>query len=664
MTTRNLSADDIRALELQGCRAASWASVSMHPDADLARIRDVEFRGTVRLGSNRSTVTVDGVVLPCGVFHAVVNDCEVGDNVRIDRIGSVVSNVVLEEGCVLQDVAALTADKDAACGVGVELETVNEGGGRVVRLVPHLTAQTAYIQAFRLHESKLVSGMQEAVKRTVNAAKTMRVTVGAGARVLHCGPIHNVRIGPNAVLRGAAMLENGTILSCPEHPTTIGDGVQAKHFIIAEGAAVGGGALLDKVFIGQAVKMGKQFSAENSLFFANCEGFHGEAVSILAGPYTVTHHKSTLLIAAQFSFYNAGSGTNQSNHMYKLGPVHQGVFERGCKTGSFSYVLHETHVGAFSVVIGKHYTNINTADLPFSYIHEADGQSQIIPGMNLFSVGTVRDGEKWPKRDGRKASVKRDRIVFDVFSPFTVEKMRRGRDLLTQLHETTPKEKTAVPVGGIVLKRLLLRRCAKYYSQAVSRYLNGRVLDRIEASAGSSGSWNDVVKAMRPASVLKEPLIWTDVAGLLMPLERLHVLESGIAAGEFPTHDDIATAFDAAADAYRTDEWEYICTAFRGEYGVSPSELTKEQALECVRLFFEASASLHGMILDDSKREFDAFARISYGLGMTEVEREKDFAAVRGSVETNGVVQKLVKEREELDLRKQKLEAMISGIRG
>ena len=53
----------------------------------------------------------------------------------------------------------------------------------------------------------------------------------------------------------------------------------------------------------------------------------------------MTHHKSTLLIAGLFSFMNAGSGSNQSNHMYKLGPIHQGILERGAKTSSDSYIL-------------------------------------------------------------------------------------------------------------------------------------------------------------------------------------------------------------------------------------------------------------------------------------------------------------------------------------
>lgn len=89
-----------------------------------------------------------------------------------------------------------------------------------------------------------------------------------------------------------------------------------------------------------------------------------------AGPFTVTHHKSTLLIAGMFSFMNAGSGSNQSNHMYKLGPIHQGALERGAKTTSDSYILWPARIGAFSLVMGRHVNHPDTSDLPFSYLIE------------------------------------------------------------------------------------------------------------------------------------------------------------------------------------------------------------------------------------------------------------------------------------------------------
>jgi hypothetical protein len=653
-----LRQEQIDLLTAQGCTADDWSQVSLDPAADLSRLRNAHFRGHVRVGANAADVSVDGVRLPCGIFDATVADCSIGAHVRIARVGSVVARYDIGDGAVIQDVAALTADAGATFGVGTEIETVNEAGGRVVRLLPELSAQTAYLQAFRLHSGELRRALEALVSVEVETSRRDRGVVGANAHVLHCGTIRNVVIGPHAVIRGATLLDDGTVLSCVEHPTVVGEAVQASHFVVAEGASVTGGVLLDKVFVGQACRLGKQFSAESSLFFANCEGFHGEAVSVFAGPYTVTHHKSTLLIASVLSFYNAGSGTNQSNHMYKLGPVHQGVFERGSKTGSFSYVLHETHVGPFSVIIGKHYTNFDTPNLPFAYIHEVDGRSEIIPGLNLSSIGTVRDGEKWPARDRRKAPARRDLISFDVFTPFTVERMRAGRAALQQLQETTPKEKSVVRLGGVTIKRLLLRKCARLYAQGVTRYLNGHVLDRIAAAA--AGPWGEVQRKLQPAVALADPLAWTDVGGLLMPAERLRSLEADIVAGSVRSPHELDERFAAIAEAYAQDEWAYVCAAFTQDYGHAPHAMSPEQARALHAAYDEAAGALHASILDDARIEFGASARIGYGLGMTEEERLEDFTAVRGSTDTNGVVQKLVQQKAAMTERSRQLTEILA----
>lgn len=640
----SLAQSQIERLEAQGCTADDWSAVALDAATDLARIRRVHFAGVVAVGSNDGSISVDGAELPCGLYDTTLVDCTIGSNVRVANIGSAIVRYEIGDGALIQNVAAMTAEDGATFGAGTEVETVNEAGGRVVRLTPLLSAQTAYLQAFRRHAEPLRRALTDIIDADVNAARRTRGVVGAHARVVHCGKLCNVMVGPHAVVRGAALLAHGTILSAAEHPTLVGDGVQAKHFVIAEGAQVEGGALLDKVYIGQACRVGKQFSAENALFFANAELFHGEAVAVFGGPYAVTHHKGTLLIAAGLSFYNAGSGTNMSNHMYKLGPVHQGVFERGVKTGSFAYVLHETHVGAFSVIIGKHYANINTPDLPFSYIHESEGRSEIVPGMNLFSVGTVRDGEKWPKRDGRRVRTPRDRISFGVFTPYTVEKMRAGRAALLRLNDTTPKDKAVVHYGGVSIKRLLFKNCSRYYAQAITRYLYGRVLDRIDA-ATTARVWADVQQALRPAGALRDPFAWTDVGGLLLPVERLRRLEDDITAGRYASLVAVDEAFSAIAAQYEQDEWDYVCAAFAAEFGTAPHELTREQAEQVLVAFDAASAALHGKIADDSRKEFDAFAKIGFGLEMTDDERAAEFAAVRGSAETNAVVQRLAAEQ-------------------
>jgi hypothetical protein len=140
-------------------------------------------------------------------------------------------------------------------------------------------------------------------------------------------------------------------------------------------------------------------------------------------------HKSSLLIAGMFSFLNAGSGSNQSNHMYKLGPIHQGIVERGSKTTSDSYILWPARVGPFSLVMGRHYHHSDTSDMPFSYLIEHKDETYLIPGVNLRSVGTIRDAQKWPKRDKRKDPIQLDKINYNLLSPYTIGKMMKGVEI-------------------------------------------------------------------------------------------------------------------------------------------------------------------------------------------------------------------------------------------
>ena len=661
MTYNHLTDEQTKKLMQQGCTAPDWGKVTVSPSCDVVRIQNAHFTGAVRIGDTSGVHSVDGIEMSNGIYSASIAGCDIGDRVRIANIGSVVSNYVIENDVLVQDVAALVAEPGASFGNGVELETINEGGGRVVRIINDLTSQVAYVQGMFRHNSVFTKKLEEMVEAKATEARAEHGRVGSGANIIHCGTIHNVNVGTKANVHGAQFLENGTINSCPEHPSEIGEGVLAKSFILSEGARVDGGAVLDKVFVGQAVKMGKQYSAENSVFFANCEAFHGEAVSLFGGPYTVSHHKSTLLIAGMFSFYNAGSGTNQSNHMYKLGPVHQGILERGSKTGSFSYMLLEAHIGAFSVVIGKHYSNLDLPNLPFSYVSEEDGNSKVVPGMNLVSVGTVRDGEKWPKRDGRKATKKRDLIVFDVFSPYTVEKMRHGRDELLALSVSVPKEKSYVTYGGAQLSRLLLKKGARYYSLAITRYLREKVMVRVEEVLAKEKNWALALKALKPVANLRQSTEWTDLSGLLTPSERMAALEASVASGAVSTYDALLAEFQAMYDAYRADEWQYVYDAYAKEYGIQLENATKDQLLAAADDWESAATSMQSTIIEDSKKEFGAFARIGYGLDQSAENMQKDFEAVRGTIETNGVAKKLAAEGAAIQKRKEQFKNLIAS---
>jgi hypothetical protein len=365
------------------------------------------------------------------------------------------------------------------------------------------------------------------------------------------------------------------------------------------------------------------------------------------------------MIAGLFSFYNAGSGTNQSNHMYKLGPVHQGIFERGCKTGSSSYVLLESHIGAFSDIIGKNTTHLQTPNLPFSLIMEKGGVSTITPGWSLSSVGIVRDEEKWPKRDNRKAKEKRDLIVFDVFSPYTVEKMRKGRDELLTLHETTPENQVSVAVGGAHMDRARLQEGAAKYQSAIVRYLYGKVLTRLGELLSTQASWTAAIAALTPHMTLTHASEWTDLCGLLVPIEFVRELEGKIAGGAFRTYEEVLERLKQLHAAYASYEWEYCLEAFQKEAGIPVRQLTREKALQLVGEWQTAALWIHSLILEDARKEFGGRFRIGYGPDRTEAERDADFSSVRGTMEGNAVIQKLTKEEEAIVQRGAELRGLI-----
>ena len=406
MKFRNLSDSEIGVLKTGGCRCDEWNRVKVSEGFDPSRCTNVTFSGDIRLGEFIKTFTDEsGVSTRSGISNAHLHNCTVGSNVLIGNIGDYIANYVIEDDVVIKNCGKIHTQGKTTFGNGIEVAVLNETGGRSVRMWDRLSAHEAYIIALYRHRDKAIRKIEEMVEEYSLSVGSSYGTIGRNTKIINSRDIRNVRFGPFCRIDGVIRLNEGSLNSCKEDPVFIGPGVIMDHFIVCSGSIVTDSTLIDKCFIGQGCVLGKHYSAENSLFFANCAGFHGEACSIFAGPYTVTHHKSTLLIAGIFSFMNAGSGSNQSNHMYKLGPIHQGIMERGSKTTSDSYVLWPARIGPFTLVMGRHYKNMDTSSLPFSYLIESNDESILVPGINLRSVGTIRDAQKWPKRDRRKDPV-------------------------------------------------------------------------------------------------------------------------------------------------------------------------------------------------------------------------------------------------------------------
>ena len=445
-----------------------------------------------------------------------------------------------------------------------------------------------------------------------------------------------VRIGDAARIIGSGRLKNGSINSNASDPVHIGHAVIAEDFIIQSGSRVEDGTMLTRCFVGQACRLGHGYSASDSLFFSNCQGENGEACAIFAGPFTVTHHKSTLLIAGMYSFMNAGSGSNQSNHMYKLGPIHQGILERGSKTSSDSYILWPSRIGAFSLVMGRHVTHSDTTHLPFSYLIEQQNTTYLVPGVNLRSVGTIRDAQKWPRRDERKDPVKMDCINYNLLSPYTIQKMFKGIKLLENLQYSSGELSDIYSYHSTKIKNSSLRNGIKFYRIAITKFLGNSIIKRLENLPSDAS--DELIRAeLRPKTTIGQG-DWSDISGLIAPKSEIDRLLAAIADGTIGRLQEINDTFHDMHAHYYEYEWTWAYGKYKEFFGIDPETITAAEVKSIVEQWKEAVVSLDRMLYDDARKEFNLASMTGFGADGTKHDKEVDFAEVRGEFESNSFV--------------------------
>lgn len=570
--SRILTIEEQQALMQRGCTAESWEHIHVADDFRVEQLQNVRLTGEVSIGSN-TTITFSTV----GNYH-------IGDNCHIDS--------VLRMEC----------RHSSTFGNGVMVSAVNENGGRSIPIYNTLTSQTAYIMTMMRNRKAVVEEMMAKVAREVEQQRSNIGTIGDRVTILGVKFIREVNIGDDTTIEGASHIENGTIMG----NSRLGVDVRAKDFILDNNTIVDSGACIERCFVGECSHLGNGFTAADSLFFANCHCENGEAAAIFAGPFTVSHHKSSLLIAGIFSFFNAGSGTNQSNHLFKSGAVHQAVHQRGSKFGSNAYVMSPAIEGPYTVILGRHSRHHDTQDMPYSYLIEEGGHSILIPAIALTSYGTVRDTEKWQARD--KRHLKHDNIHFDEFNPFITGKMLRGVDILTRFWDEDPEAKSFT-YNRTTIKATMLQRGIKLYNSAIAASLGVMLKggDHTKATAEAHGEW-------------------VDIAGQYMPSATLERLLS-LAEDKSSTLADIHNLLNSAMAEYRDMAAGYAYHILGAIMGKSPSKNDIEESIAAshniIRHMRESTDA-------DRQRDTGTTMMIGYGYDFRdEKEREADFFATR-----------------------------------
>ena len=635
MTYRSLTETEISALKANGCDG-NWAGVSVAEGFDPSRLHNVVFSGEVRLG------LADGVLhLPCGIerrhgiSNATLHNVSVGNGVYINNIANYIANYDIADGAVIENVDCIEGTLKSTFGIGTEVSVLNETGGREVPIYERMSAQTAYLIAMYRNRRSMIERLVTMIKVHAGTFYGRRGRIGASAVVLNSGTITDVNIGDYAHVNGATRLADGTMTSSKSDPVKVGRAVIAEGFVFAAGARVDDGAVIHHCFIGQATHLTHLFSAHDSLFFSNCACENGEAAAIFAGPYTVTMHKSSLLIAGMFSFLNAGSGSNQSNHMYKLGPIHQGVVERGSKTTSDSYILWPAKIGAFSLVMGRHVNHPDTSRLPFSYLIENRGESFLVPGINIRSVGTIRDAQKWPRRDKRKTPARLDNINFNLLSPYTAGKMLDGIDLLNQLERTAGLTAERCAFQTMTIDAHALRKGRKLYGMALDKFMGNTVISRLGLDPIADEA--ELTRRLTPTAKAGAGQ-WVDVCGLFAPKSEVDAICDEITDGTLDSVDAIEARWKELHAQYYDMEWTWVADIMESWYGKPVEALTRDDIRTIIERWLKSVTALNDMLLDDARKEYSLKSRTGFGIDDPAMSADDDFTSVRGSYEADPFV--------------------------
>jgi carbonic anhydrase/acetyltransferase-like protein (isoleucine patch superfamily) len=633
---RTLTKEEINSLTHNGCSCDDWSGVQVAEGFDPSRYVNVTFSGTVKLGRLNGTHTDEsGVLIRSGISNAHIHNCTIGSNVVICNVGEYIANYHIGDNVVIRNCSKIHTEGMSTFGNGTSVAVLNETGGRAVRIWDKLSAHEAYIIALYRHRCKAILNMEKMVSDYSESIRSNMGSIGDGSKIVSCRNIRNVRIGPHTRIDGAINLYEGSINSCAEDPVFIGPGVIMEYFIVCSGSIVTESTLIDKCFIGQGCVLAKHYSAENSLFFANCGGYHGEACSIFAGPYTVTHHKSTLLIAGIFSFMNAGSGSNQSNHMYKLGPIHQGIMGRGSKTTSDSYVLWPARIGPYTLIMGRHVKNMDTSSLPFSYLIENNDESILVPGINLRSVGTIRDAQKWPLRDRRKDPEKLDQVNFNLLSPYTIRKMFEGRELLKKLKSVSGPVSGSYSYNNMKINGACLEKGIQIYQTGIDKFLGNSLIKRLEHTEFKSNS--ELQQRLKPDQSMGKGE-WVDLAGLIAPVRAVDKLLDDIEKGEVSTVEGVAEAFRKMHQSYYKWEWTWACERIEQEEGKKVKDFTAADVIKITERWKKSVIDLDKLLYEDARKEFTLSSMTGFGIDGGEEVKKLDFEQVRGAFESNSVV--------------------------
>ena len=279
----------------------------------------------------------------------------------------------------------------------------------------------------------------------------------------------------------------------------------------------------------------------------------------------------------------------------------------------------------------------DTSDLPFSYLIENQNTSYIFPGVNLRSVGTIRDAQKWPKRDSRTDPDRLDSINYNLLSPYTIQKMLNAVRILKNLVKASGETSDTYSYQSAKIKNSSLHKGLKFYDLAINKFLGNSLIKRLETVP--DGDISAIRERLRPDTPAGAGQ-WVDISGLIAPKSEVDALIDDIGSGKVSDVHEINRRFARMHENYYTYEWTWAYGKMLEYYGLDPDNITMEDIVMIARKWKESVVTLDRMVYEDARKEFSLSAMTGFGADGDEDQKSRDFEEVRGGLfDSNTFVQ-------------------------
>ena len=381
------------------------------------------FSGFIILGKLRKVnLNYNDLTLTCGIRRSRLSDVVTGDD-NVIRNVYYLDNYRFGNRVILFNINELCCTKHSKFGNGILKEgepesnriwigVANENDGRSVLPFESMIPADAYIWSHYRDDSELLNRFVELTEKGNDGKLNTYGFIDDDCVIKNSSIIKDAKIGKCAYIKGAFKLKNVSILSSPEEPSQIGEGVEMVNGIFGYGSRAFYQAIAVRFVIGRNCQVKYGARVLNSVLGDNSTISCCEVLNNLVFPFHEQHHNSSFLIATTIM--------GQSN------------IASGATIGS----NHNSRFASFVLVSKGSYQNELDIPYPFALVSPGLNGNQavrIVPAFwfmyDMFAI--TRNNNKFKKRD--KRAIKVQNIETDPFAPDTMQEIMSALDRIISL---------------------------------------------------------------------------------------------------------------------------------------------------------------------------------------------------------------------------------------